>query len=56
MQDLAQQAYHTWLASLYGSANEAFTKGVKTWENLPEKARTAWEATVDFISTLVKRG
>jgi uncharacterized protein HemY len=56
MQDLAQQAYHTWIASLYGSTDEAFLKGVKTWEQLPDKAQTAWEVTVDFISTMVKRG
>lgn len=46
---LAQQAYHTWIASLYGSIDEAFTKGVKTWEMLPDKAQTAWETTVTFV-------
>jgi trehalose-6-phosphatase len=49
MEELAQRAYHTWLASLYGSKDAAFLKGVKTWQNLPEKAQQAWQATVEFI-------
>lgn len=49
----AQQAYHAWLSGLYGSAEEAFLHGVKTWENLPDKARAAWQLTVDFIGTQV---
>ena len=50
METLAQQAYYTWLTSLYGSTGEAFLKGVKTWDNLPIKAQTAWEATVEFVA------
>jgi hypothetical protein len=49
MEELAQQAYHTWLALLYGSKDAALMKGVKPWQNLPEKAQQAWQATVEFI-------
>lgn len=51
--DLAQQAYHTWLTSLYGSTDAAFIKGVKTWENLPEKAQVAWYDTVKAVTVIV---
>ena len=49
----AQMAYEVWIASLYGSTTDAYTNGVKTWDNLPEKARLAWSATVLHIVNMV---
>lgn len=45
----AQHAYEVWLASLYGSAAIAYAKGVKTWDQLPEKTQLAWSAAVVYI-------
>ena len=46
---LAEIGYEVWLTSLYGSADGAYMKGVKPWEQLPEKTQDAWSAVVVHI-------
>ena len=52
------QAYEIWLASYYGTVQDAYNKGVKTWENLADKTREAWEIVARYktleVSPLVK--
>jgi hypothetical protein len=48
-QTVAQQAYEVWIASLYSNTTTAYGKGVKTWQQLPERAQKAWEVTVEFV-------
>lgn len=42
------EAYEIWLTSYYGSVQDAYNKGVKTWENLVDKTREAWEIVARY--------
>jgi len=48
------EAYEIWLTSYYGSPEEAYYKGVKTWSNLAEKTREAWEIVAAYRTLELK--